>query len=60
VSAFFEIGAAMAVILSAVLGGYAMAAQRARRLFRIPPALRWLNRGTGTVMAGAAVAVATR
>jgi len=60
VSAFFEIGAAMAVILSAVLGGYAMAAQRARRLFRSPPALRWLNRGTGTVMAGAAVAVATR
>jgi threonine/homoserine/homoserine lactone efflux protein len=60
VSAFLEIGAAMAVILSAVLGTYAAAAQRARRLFRSPPALRWLNRGTGTVMAGAAAAVATR
>ena len=60
VSAFLEIGAAMAVILSAVLGTYAAAAQRARRLFRSPPALRWLNRGTGTVMAGAATAVATR
>ena len=60
VSAFVEIGAAMAVILTLVLSAYASAAQRARRLFRSPPAIRWLNRGTGTVMAGAAVAVATR
>ena len=55
-----EIAVAMCIILSGVLSAYAAAAHRARRLFRSQPAIRWLNRGTGTVMAGAAVAVATR
>jgi threonine/homoserine/homoserine lactone efflux protein len=57
---YFQIAAAMCVILTSVLSAYALAALRTRRLFRNPRALRWLNRGTGTVMAGAAVTVATR
>ena len=43
-----------------VLGGYALAAARARSLFRSPRAVRALNRATGAAMAGAAVAVAAR
>jgi threonine/homoserine/homoserine lactone efflux protein len=58
--AFVEVAGAMCVILTSVLTAYSVAALRARRLFRSPRAVRWLNRGTGTVMAGAAVAVATR
>jgi threonine/homoserine/homoserine lactone efflux protein len=58
--AFVEVAGAMCVILTSVLTAYSVAALRARRLFRSPRAFRWLNRGTGTVMAGAAVAVATR
>ena len=57
---FLEVATAICVILSAVLATYSIAAIRARRLFKSPRAIRWLNRGTGTVMAGAAVAVATR
>ena len=57
---FAEIAALIVVILSAVLVSYATAAARARRLFTSPRAVRKLNRGTGIVMAGAAVAVATR
>ncbi len=60
VPAFLEIAAAMGIILTGVLSAYAAAAIRARQLFRSPPAIRWLNRGTGTVIAGAAIAVATR
>lgn len=60
VPAFLEIAAAMCVILTLVLSAYAAAARRARHFFRSKPAVRWLNRSTGTVMAGAAVAVATR
>jgi threonine/homoserine/homoserine lactone efflux protein len=47
-------------VLTVVLGGYVALSGRARRLLRSERALRLLNRGTGTVMAGAAVAVATR
>ena len=60
VTEYFQIAAAMCVILTSVLSAYAMAAMRTRRIFKNPRALRWLNRGTGTVMAGAAVTVATR
>jgi len=59
-SVFLQVAAAICIILSSVLTAYAIAAMRARRLFRSSRAVRWLNRGTGTVMAGAAVAVATR
>ena len=47
-------------ILGGTLAAYAVAAARARRLFTSPRALRLVNRGTGAVMAGAAVVVATR
>jgi threonine/homoserine/homoserine lactone efflux protein len=60
VTAFLEVAGAICIILTAVLTAYSVAAFRARRLFRSRRAVRWLNRSTGTVMAGAAVAVATR
>jgi threonine/homoserine/homoserine lactone efflux protein len=56
---YLAIVAAICIILTSVLTAYAIAALRARRLFSNARAVRWLNRGTGTVMAGAAVAVAT-
>jgi threonine/homoserine/homoserine lactone efflux protein len=60
VTEYLQIAAAMCVILTSVLSAYALAAMRTRQLFKNPRALRWLNRGTGTIMAGAAVTVATR
>jgi threonine/homoserine/homoserine lactone efflux protein len=60
VTEYLEIAAAMCVILTSVLSAYAIAALRTRSLFRSTRAVRWLNRGTGTIMAGAAVTVATR
>ena len=55
-----EIGATIMVVLSAVLTAYVLAAARARRIFTSSRARRVINRGAGTVMAGAAVAIATR
>jgi threonine/homoserine/homoserine lactone efflux protein len=57
---FLEIAVAMAVILSAVLGGYALLAAFGRRFITSPRAVRIVNRGTGALMAGAAVTIATR
>jgi threonine/homoserine/homoserine lactone efflux protein len=57
---YFMIALAIAIILPLVLISYAMAASRARRFFRNPKSVRLLNRGAGTAMAGAAIAVATR
>ncbi|HEY8564820.1 MAG TPA: LysE family translocator [Beijerinckiaceae bacterium] len=57
---FAQIAALIAVILSGVLGAYALLAARARRLFTSTRAIRLLNRGTGAVMAGAAAAIAAR
>jgi threonine/homoserine/homoserine lactone efflux protein len=51
---------AITVILPLVLGGYALAASRARRFFRKPSSIRLLNRGAGTAMAGAAFVVAAQ
>lgn len=47
-------------VLAAVLGAYVALAARARRLFTSPKAIKALNRTTGTVMAGAAAAIASR
>jgi len=55
-----EIAAAMVVIQPAIIGGYVFIATRARRWLHNPRAVNMVNRGTGTVMAAAAVAVATR
>ena len=57
---FFELVALIVVIVGSVLGAYAMAAARARRLFTSPRAVRLVNRSSAVVMAGAAAAVATR
>jgi threonine/homoserine/homoserine lactone efflux protein len=56
----FEIVGAIAIILPATLGGYVLIAARARALFRSPRAVKIMNRSGGTLMAAAAVAVATR
>jgi threonine/homoserine/homoserine lactone efflux protein len=48
------------LVVTAVDGGYVLMASRVRRLFANPLLLHWVNRGSGAVMAGAAVAVASR
>jgi threonine/homoserine/homoserine lactone efflux protein len=48
------------VILFLVMLGYCSLAARARWLFQSARAMRRLNRGAGTLMIGAGVAVATR
>lgn len=60
VPGFFEIAAVIGVALPVVLGGYAYAAARARRLLKSPRAIRAINRGSAGAMAGAAVVVATQ
>jgi len=57
---YVEIAVAIVVILPVILGSYVVAAARARNLFRSPKSRRAINRGSGTVLAAAAVAVATR
>ena len=56
------IGLVMVVtmVYCAVLSGYALLADRARLFLRNKRTVQLVNRGTGTVMAGAAVLVATR
>jgi threonine/homoserine/homoserine lactone efflux protein len=58
--AFAELTAVVAVVLAAVFGGYILLALRARKLITSARAARLVNRGSGAVMAGAAVAIATR
>jgi threonine/homoserine/homoserine lactone efflux protein len=57
---YILIAVAIAFILPLVLGGYALAASRARLFFRKPSSILLLNRGAGTAMAGAALVVATQ
>ncbi|BBK42707.1 lysine transporter LysE [Allostella vacuolata] len=57
---FAGLAGIIAVVASAVLAAYAVAAERARRMFTTPGAVRLLNRGSGVAMAGAAVVIATR
>ena len=57
---YAELALATLSVLAVVFGGYIVLAARARRLFTSPRAIRVLNRFTGTVMAGAAAAVAAR
>jgi threonine/homoserine/homoserine lactone efflux protein len=55
-----QIAGAIAIILPLTLGVYVLLAARARTWLRNPRAIRLMNRGSGTLMAAAAVAVATR
>ncbi|MBR0646134.1 LysE family translocator [Plastoroseomonas hellenica] len=57
---FAELALLVAVIASGVLGAYAAAAARARRLFASPRALRLMNRGGAVAMVGAAAAMLAR
>lgn len=57
---FFSVAALSALLLSSVCAVYVLAAHGARQLFSSPRALRRLNRATGAVMAGAAVAILAR
>ena len=57
---FAEVAALIVVTLSGALLSYAVLAHRARRLVSSPRAIRIVNRTTGTVMAGAAVAIAAK
>ncbi|MGA7485982.1 MAG: LysE family translocator [Xanthobacteraceae bacterium] len=57
---YVELASISVVVLTVVFGAYAIAAARARALFRSPRAMRLLNRTGGSMMAGAAVAVATK
>jgi threonine/homoserine/homoserine lactone efflux protein len=60
VGGFLEIALVICSVLPTVLGSYAYFAGRARKHLTRPQSVRWVQRGTGVVMAGAAVAVATR
>jgi threonine/homoserine/homoserine lactone efflux protein len=55
-----ELAAVMTAVLTSVLVTYALAANRARAMFSSLKALKMINRGAAGVMAGAAIAVATR
>jgi len=57
---FTELALIIIAIASTVLTAYALAAARARRLLTSPRAVRAVNRGSGVVMAGVAVSIATR
>jgi threonine/homoserine/homoserine lactone efflux protein len=60
VGGFFEIALVICCVMPLVLGSYAFFAGRARKHLSRPESVRWVQRGTGAVMAGAAIAVATR
>ena len=57
---FAELVVVTLVVVLFVDGAYVLTAARARLLLKSPRALRWMNRGSGALMAGAAVAVAAR
>jgi len=57
---YAEMAGVCIAVLTVVLGGYALTAARARVLFSSPRAARLFNRTGGTLMAGAAIAVATK
>lgn len=57
---YAELAGLCVAVLTVVLGGYALAAARARALFNSPRAVRLFNRTGGSLMAGAAIAVASK
>jgi threonine/homoserine/homoserine lactone efflux protein len=57
---FVELVALIVAIVVSVLAGYALAAERARRLLTSSRAVRFMNRGSAAIMAGTAAAVAVR
>ncbi len=57
---YAELVAVTFFVVTAVDGTYVLTASRIGRLLRRPAALRWVRRGSGALLAGAAVAVASR
>jgi len=57
---FLEIAATMALVISSTLFAYALAADRARAMLRSTRAMRLVRRGAAGIMAGVALAIATR
>jgi threonine/homoserine/homoserine lactone efflux protein len=58
--ALAELAAVSAVVIFSTLAAYALAANRARAFLSSTRAMRFVHRAAGGLMAGAAVAVATR
>ncbi|OYQ33579.1 lysine transporter LysE [Niveispirillum lacus] len=58
--AIAELCLVMVVVLGGIMTGYALLAAGARRFIATPDRMRAVNRATGGVMAGVAVAVAAR
>lgn len=57
---YAELAGVVLAVLTLVFSGYILLAARARRLFTSARAMKTVNRATGAVMAGAAVAIAAR
>ena len=57
---YAALAATTVAVIMVVDGGYILLASRLRGMFRSARALRWTNRGSGAVMAGAALAIASR
>ncbi|WP_118135116.1 LysE family translocator [Oceanicella sp. SM1341] len=57
---YAELALTVIVTLTTVMGGYAILAARARRLFTTPRAARAVSRGSSLAMAGAAAALVAR
>jgi threonine/homoserine/homoserine lactone efflux protein len=57
---WLELSAVVLAVLALVYGAYVVLAARTRRLFSSPRAMRMVNRGSGTVMASAALAIAAK
>lgn len=57
---WLELSLVVLGVLAVVFGTYVALAARTRRLFSSPRAMRMVNRGSGTVMASAAVAIAAK
>ena len=60
IAGWLALSAVTLSVLALVFGAYVGLAARTRRLFTSPRALRAINRGTGAVMASAAVAIAAK
>jgi threonine/homoserine/homoserine lactone efflux protein len=58
--ALFELAVICGIVIVSTLTLYAFAANRARTLLRSTRAMRFVNRAAGGLMAGVAVAIATR
>ncbi len=58
--ALAELAAVSAIVIFSTLAGYALAANRARAFLSSTRAVRFVHRAAGGLMAGVAVAVATR